>query len=163
MNSAGSSGGGDKPAPGGTNRREFMATAARLAAAGAGAVALGMSLRFLDPSVTANGARACLGRAADFPYGSITFVASRQVFVIVGEDGPVAISARCTHLGCTVRRSDQGFYCPCHGARYDRSGKVVGGPAPSNLPRLGLEVDDEGLLWLSPADVSRQAEKGSGR
>jgi ubiquinol-cytochrome c reductase iron-sulfur subunit len=51
----------------------------------------------------------------------------------------------CTHLGCTPQYRPNigalgadwrgGFYCPCHGSRYDLSGRVLtGSPAPLNLP-----------------------------
>lgn len=53
----------------------------------------------------------------------------------------------CTHLGCVpVYRPaiappdlgpqwQGGFYCPCHGSRYDLAGRVFkGSPAPLNLP-----------------------------
>ena len=52
----------------------------------------------------------------------------------------------CTHLGCSpkyYRRDDPhplgpdwqgGFFCPCHGSRFDYAGRVFAGvPAPSNL------------------------------
>lgn len=53
----------------------------------------------------------------------------------------------CTHLGCipqlrpTPAAPDLGptwpggFFCPCHGSRYDMAGRVMdGSPAPLNLP-----------------------------
>ncbi len=53
----------------------------------------------------------------------------------------------CTHLGCApIERFDVappdlganwvgGFYCPCHGSRFDLAGRVMAGsPAPTNLP-----------------------------
>jgi ubiquinol-cytochrome c reductase iron-sulfur subunit len=53
----------------------------------------------------------------------------------------------CTHLGCAplprfeVAPVDLGadwpggFYCPCHGSRFDLAGRVFAGvPAPTNLP-----------------------------
>jgi len=53
----------------------------------------------------------------------------------------------CTHLGCVpeYRPEDEagqlgsgwlgGFFCPCHGSKYDLSGRVIdGSPAPLNLP-----------------------------
>ena len=53
----------------------------------------------------------------------------------------------CTHLGCMPKLHAQvgdpllgaswpgGYYCPCHGSRYDLSGRVMdGSPAPLNLP-----------------------------
>lgn len=52
----------------------------------------------------------------------------------------------CTHLGCspTMVRADEphslgpewkgGFFCPCHGSRFDFAGRVYPGvPAPTNL------------------------------
>ncbi len=42
----------------------------------------------------------------------------------------------CTHLGCIpVANSgeSEGWTCPCHGSKYDGSGRVVRGPAPKNL------------------------------
>ncbi len=53
----------------------------------------------------------------------------------------------CTHLGCSpqLRPADAkaemgadrtgGFYCPCHGSKFDYAGRVFrGAPAPTNLP-----------------------------
>lgn len=52
----------------------------------------------------------------------------------------------CTHLGCIpsfapqpgntpVENWDGGYFCPCHGSKYDLSGRVFAGvPAPYNLP-----------------------------
>ena len=47
----------------------------------------------------------------------------------------------CTHLGCAPNESfvetadwDGGFVCPCHGSKFDLSGRVYkGSPAPTNL------------------------------
>ena len=53
----------------------------------------------------------------------------------------------CTHLGCSpqLKAADAkaemggdwvgGFYCPCHGSKFDYAGRVFrGAPAPTNLP-----------------------------
>jgi len=44
-------------------------------------------------------------------------------------------SAKCTHLGCTVTWNplEQSFDCPCHGSRFFNNGKVINGPANSEL------------------------------
>ena len=60
----------------------------------------------------------------------------------------MVVTGVCTHLGCApgyrpeVGASDLGgkdwlggFYCPCHGSKYDLAGRVFKGvPAPLNLP-----------------------------
>ncbi|MCX7337931.1 MAG: ubiquinol-cytochrome c reductase iron-sulfur subunit [Alphaproteobacteria bacterium] len=47
----------------------------------------------------------------------------------------------CTHLGCvptevkapSLDSATGAWICPCHGSRYDISGRVISGPAPKNL------------------------------
>jgi ubiquinol-cytochrome c reductase iron-sulfur subunit len=70
----------------------------------------------------------------------------------------VVLTAICTHLGCVPqlkRAPDEqlgsdlhaGFYCPCHGSRFDLAGRVVrGSPAPTNLPVPAYYLADEQTL-----------------
>jgi ubiquinol-cytochrome c reductase iron-sulfur subunit len=59
----------------------------------------------------------------------------------------LVVEGVCTHLGCAplprfeVGPADLGadwpggFYCPCHGSKFDLAGRVFAGvPAPTNLP-----------------------------
>ena len=60
----------------------------------------------------------------------------------------------CTHLGCIVAQSAQGFACPCHGSKFDTKGNVVGGPAPRALPWLEVSRAADGqLLVLADNEV----------
>lgn len=48
-----------------------------------------------------------------------------------------AVDAICSHQSCTVTGSDGSAYvCPCHGSRYDRTGRVLQGPATAALRRF---------------------------
>lgn len=59
----------------------------------------------------------------------------------------LVVEGVCTHLGCVPRLVSAevgqeavgewwtgGFVCPCHNSGFDYAGRVVKGPAPSNLP-----------------------------
>jgi cytochrome b6-f complex iron-sulfur subunit len=129
-----------------TDRRDFLLKLG----AGAGVVGLGLqgaaSLRSLVPNVSYDAPTTVkLGRPEDFPDG-LKFLPDERLFVF--RDGRTfhAISAVCTHLGCTVARSPEGFACPCHGSRFDASGDVLGGPAPRPLPWLEVGRAADGQL-----------------
>lgn len=57
-----------------------------------------------------------------------------------GADGAAewtVVSASCTHLGCIpsqVEGDGEGWNCPCHGSVFDVSGRILRGPAATNLP-----------------------------
>jgi ubiquinol-cytochrome c reductase iron-sulfur subunit len=74
----------------------------------------------------------------------------------------------CTHLGCAPMNRFQpgdaelgadwpgGFYCPCHGSKFDLSGRVFKDvPAPLNLKVPPYRFINEGLLQIGvDAEVS---------
>ncbi|WP_201582826.1 ubiquinol-cytochrome c reductase iron-sulfur subunit [Psychrobacter jeotgali] len=71
------------------------------------------------------------------------------------EPSLLVVEGVCTHLGCApnyrpdVGAADLGgndwyggFFCPCHGSKYDIAGRVYSGvPAPTNLPVPEYNLD----------------------
>jgi Rieske Fe-S protein len=59
------------------------------------------------------------------------------------EEGIVhTVSAVCTHLGCLVNwnNAEKSWDCPCHGARFDCRGKILQGPAVTDLEIISSKV-----------------------
>lgn len=65
---------------------------------------------------------------------------AHQVAVYRDESGTLhERSAVCTHLKCIVawNSAEKSWDCPCHGSRFDPLGKVLNGPAVSDLAQPG--------------------------
>jgi Rieske Fe-S protein len=89
---------------------------------------------------------AILGRPDGFPGPLlVTRIAAN------GPDGVAAVSAVCSHLGCTVlpRQCTPGpgcpaaslLECPCHGSQFDLTGAFIQGPAGTALIRYAASFD----------------------
>ena len=72
-----------------------------------------------------------------------------RVFIVVSQAGLMVLSATCSHLGCLVNYSKEKgeFICPCHGGRYDITGKNIAGPPPAPLSRIPLKID-QGMVMI---------------
>jgi len=71
-----------------------------------------------------------------FEVNSVTaFVRGRFYLARLEDGGFLALSRKCTHLGCTVPwdEKEMKFACPCHGSAFDITGKVINSPAPRPL------------------------------
>lgn len=114
-----------------------------------GLLAMGGLARFLsyrEPPAASR--RVPLGPPGVYPIGSVTPVLQAQAWLIRDELGLYAVSARCTHLGCTVADNSTGFSCPCHGSGFRYDGLVVRGPALQPLAHLELSLTDDQQLIL---------------
>lgn len=68
------------------------------------------------------------------------FVVEHDFILFVGEQGPWAVSRKCTHLGCRLnyKEKEQLLLCPCHQSRFTTAGKRISGPARRDLPRFSV-------------------------
>ena len=87
--------------------------------------------------------------------GKIFRFGSRPGLLIMNSDGTYrALSATCTHLGCTVQyRSDlREIWCACHNGIYDLNGRNVSGPPPRPLDVFDVHLRGDEVV------VSRKRE-----
>lgn len=76
------------------------------------------------------------GAITDFLPGTVTFIHAGNCYLSrLADGGMLAISRKCTHLGCAVPwvAERNQFECPCHASIFDPSGNVVKSPAPRAL------------------------------
>ncbi|MDF1564415.1 MAG: ubiquinol-cytochrome c reductase iron-sulfur subunit [Deltaproteobacteria bacterium] len=69
------------------------------------------------------------------------------------DEGLLALSRTCTHLGCTLAPAagGEGLACPCHRSRFDAAGQPLSGPAREPLARRHLRRKDGRWVEGAPA------------
>jgi cytochrome b6-f complex iron-sulfur subunit len=80
--------------------------------------------------------------------GAALVQTSSGMFLVArtGQSTFTALTAICTHEGCTVSGfENQTYVCPCHGSRYNTSGTVVNGPAPTALRSFPAQFNNNVL------------------
>jgi len=72
----------------------------------------------------------------------------RDFILFILDDGPLALSRKCTHLGCRVhfRKELNIIECPCHQSQFSLKGVRLAGPAKDNLQifKVSLLEDEQG-------------------
>ncbi|MGB3291698.1 MAG: ubiquinol-cytochrome c reductase iron-sulfur subunit [Phormidesmis sp.] len=74
---------------------------------------------------------------------------SEPVVVIQDPADPealIALSAKCTHAGCTVAWQEDLFACPCHGSKFNPDGTVSAGPADAPLAKYTAKVEGDSVM-----------------
>ncbi len=141
------------------SRRDFLRRFSVWAAIGAGALASISLLRQFIPRLTQYQRRFKIGRENNFPVNTFTYMTDRKLFVYRDHQGIRAVSAICTHLGCVIEKSDDGFQCPCHGSRYNDQGEVLSGAATKDLPWFELKKDVDGQIVVDLGRLVPPEEK----
>lgn len=164
----------DRATPKSSSRRSFLE---RL---GVGATILGLTgqalayIRSLKPNVLYEEPRRFkVGTPDQFGEGG-KFLEDKRLFIFKERNTFYAVSAACTHLGCTVKmqklnqpkkvktrkrefEEQYEFHCPCHGSKYYGDGTNYSGPAPRPLDYFKLEVSPEDGQLI--ADVSQVVDQ----
>ena len=65
------------------------------------------------------------------------------IVVRTGDSEVTAVSAICTHQGCTVAPKGSELLCPCHGSIFEFSGQVRSGVAKTALPSVAVHVSGD--------------------
>lgn len=85
------------------------------------------------------------GKIEDFKPNSVTSFRSGKFYLSRLDDGGfIAMSLKCTHLGCSVgwNESENRFVCPCHSSSFEINGNVISPPAPSALDLLPIRIEN---------------------
>jgi len=120
-----------------------------------------VAVAFLAPRKDAAGRGAGLvvaGPVAEFTPASVRpFPAGRFYLVRLADGGFLALSSKCTHLGCTVpwNEAAKTFPCPCHASTFDLRGEVLSPPAPRALDLFPVVIEG-GIVKV---DTARRVER----
>lgn len=145
------------------NRRETLQRVGRalgivVLAETAGAVGIYLWPRKPRPREGGYGGVVTAGPIDTFAPESVTAFAKGQFYLVRLRDGGfLALSRKCTHLGCTVPwiEADRRFTCPCHASAFDEAGEVLGGPAPRPMDLYRIVIEDGVIKVDTSIAISR--------
>jgi cytochrome b6-f complex iron-sulfur subunit len=71
------------------------------------------------------------------------FPGGQFYLVRLADGGFLALSSKCTHLGCTVpwNEKQRSFPCPCHASTFDEKGDVLSPPATRALDLFPVVIE----------------------
>jgi Rieske Fe-S protein len=155
----------ETPAPSGdgVSRRSFFSILWSLLGLAA-AVELGwIAVSFLRPSKQRSddstaGKTVQAGTVASFAAGTVTAFQRGQFYLVrLDSGGFLAVSCKCTHLGCTVPwvEKEKKFLCPCHASAFDVTGSVISAPASRALDLLPITIENT----VVKVDTSRRIKR----
>lgn len=138
-----------------TDRRSFIKRVWAVLGLVAGAELLWVSSGFLKPGrnelADKDSKIIVAGKVGDFNPGDVFPFRNGQFYLVRYKNGGfMAISLKCSHLGCSVlwNQSEDSFQCPCHASSFDIYGDVVNPPAPKALDIYPVIIE-EGLVKVN--------------
>ncbi len=133
---------------GGASRRDYLRTAWKVLGLVAAAEFATVLVAFLWPRAKGEGEQRTAvieaGPVAEFTPASVTaFPRGRFYLVRLADGGFLALSSRCSHLGCSVPWDEKTktFACPCHASVFDMTGNVNSPPAPRALDLYPVRIE----------------------
>jgi Rieske Fe-S protein len=85
------------------------------------------------------------GPVDSFAVNSVSaFMGGRFYLARQPDGGFIALSLRCTHLGCSIswEEKKKRFICPCHSSSFDISGEVLNPPASRALDYYPVLIEN---------------------
>ena len=98
------------------------------------------------------------GPVNSFQANSVTVFRGGRFYLTRLEDGGfIALSLRCTHLGCSIEWEEdrKRFICPCHSSAFAMNGDVQNPPAPKALDYYPIIIE-KGVIKV---DVGTKIER----
>jgi len=99
------------------------------------------------------------GPVDKFTPNSVTaFVRGRFYLARLEDGGFLALSRKCTHLGCTLPwvEKENKFVCPCHASAFDITGNVINAPAPRALDIYAVYIEND----IVKVDTGKRLKRG---
>jgi len=96
--------------------------------------------------------------------GSVTaFVKGQFYLVCLGDGGFLAMSNKCTHLGCALPWNEEKkqFICPCHASVFDITGNLMSSPAPRALDLFKIKITNNQIQVNIGQKIQRNRFKKS--
>ena len=151
------------PSGGGVSRRSFFNFLWGALGLAALAEMVWVAFSFLSPgrqSAKDQSASAVVsaGAVESFPPGRVEAFQRGQFYLVRLESGGfLALSCKCTHLGCTVPwvEKEKKFLCPCHASSFDITGQVTTAPATRALDIFPIAIENN----LVKVDTSKRIKR----
>lgn len=100
------------------------------------------------------------GNVIDFQLNAaFPFRNGKFYLVRLNDGGFIALSIKCTHLGCSVRWDEKKkeFFCPCHASTFDQTGELLKPPAPRALDFYKVIINNGKII----VDVSKAIKRNA--